>query len=100
MTFAYVWEYRVRDDRVDEFRRTYGPRGDWAQLFRRAEGYVHTELFRDVDHPARFITTDVWKSKRARDAFRERFREEFDALDERCETLTVEERHIGDFDVV
>jgi heme-degrading monooxygenase HmoA len=100
MSFAYIWEYRVGEDQIETFRRVYGPDGDWVRLFRRAEGYVRTELYQNVDEPARFITTDFWTSKTARDAFREQFRTEFGELDERCQALTIEERCLGDFDVI
>ena len=99
MSFAYIWEYRVKEDQAKAFRRIYGPDGDWVQLFLRAEGYVRTELYQDLDHPTRFVTTDFWTSRKARDAFREKFRAEFEEIDERCEALTIEERFLGDFDV-
>ncbi len=99
MSFAYIWEYRVEEDQTEAFRRIYGPDGDWVQLFLRAEGYVRTELYQDLDHPTRFVTTDFWTSRKARDAFREKFRAEFKELDARCEALTIEECCLGDFDV-
>ena len=99
-TFAYLWEYVVRDDQVDEFRLIYGPRGKWVELFSRSNGYVRTELHRDTNNPSRFLTIDYWASKEARDRFREQFASEFTALDETCEALTVEERFVGDFELV
>ena len=95
--FAYFWEYRVHDDKVELFQKVYGPGGDWVQLFEKAEGYVRTDLFRDADDPARFLTTDFWIS---RDAFRRKFAEAFEKLDRECEALTIEERFVGDFDVL
>jgi len=99
MSFAYIWEYRVKEDHIEVFRRIYAPDGEWVQMFLRAEGYMRTELYQDVDNPTRFVTTDFWTSRKARDAFRETFRAEFEELDERCEALTIEERCLGDFDV-
>ncbi len=98
--FAYVWEYRVHDDELERFQEVYGPGGDWVQLFEKAEGYVRTDLFRDADDPARFLTTDFWVSRNARDTFRRKFAEAFEKLDRECEALTVEERFVGDFDVL
>jgi quinol monooxygenase YgiN len=98
-TFAYLWEYVVRDDRVDEFRLIYGSRGKWAELFSQSYGYVRTELHRDINNPSRFLTIDYWASKEARDRFQEQFASEFTALDETCEALTVEERFVGDFEL-
>lgn len=100
MSFAYIWEYRVVEDQIESFRRVYGPDGDWVQLFLRAEGYLRTELYQNVETPTRFVTTDFWTSKTARDTFREKYRAEFEELDERCEALTIEERCLGDFDVL
>ncbi len=98
-TFAYLWEYVVRDDQVDEFRLIYGPRGKWVELFSQSNGYVRTELHRDINNPSRFLTIDYWASKEARDRFQEQFASEFTALDETCEALTVEERFVGDFEL-
>ena len=95
--FAYMWEYLVREDGLDTFRRVYGPRGDWVELFRRDDTYCRPELYQDVANPRRFVTTDFWTSKAARDAFRQRFKKEFDELDRRCEALTETERFLGDF---
>jgi hypothetical protein len=33
-------------------------------------------------------------------AFRERYRQKLEALDERCEALTIRETHLGDFELV
>jgi len=98
-TFAYLWEYVVTDDQVDEFRLIYGPQGKWVELFSQSDGYVRTELHRDINDPSRFLTIDYWASKEARDWFREQFASEFTALDETCEALTVEERFVGDFEL-
>ena len=45
--FVYVWAYRVLPERVDEFRRLYGPDGEWVRLFRQSRGYLSTNLYRD-----------------------------------------------------
>jgi quinol monooxygenase YgiN len=95
--FAYVWEYIVRDDYVNEFRRVYGPGGEWVELFAQADGYVRTELHRDIDNRNRFLTIDYWVSRERRAQFREEFSAEFDDLDKACEELTVTERFVGDF---
>lgn len=95
--FVYVWEFLVREEQLQTFCRIYGPAGEWVELFRRAEGYRRTELYRDVDNPRRFVTSDFWASKTARDAFRETFRKDFVELDERCEGVTEKERFLGDF---
>jgi heme-degrading monooxygenase HmoA len=92
-----MWEYLVTPERVSVFERAYGPSGDWIRLFRRAAGYVRTELHRDRSKPNRFITVDYWESESAFHTFRSRFSKEFEALDAKCEELTTLERELGRF---
>ena len=95
--YTYVWEFRVDTDRVDEFVRAYGPEGDWVRLFRRAAGYVGTELLRDLEDPNRFVTIDSWESEEAWAAFLKTFARDFEELDARCEELTSREAPLGRF---
>ncbi len=97
--FCYLWSYRVRSDSVAEFESAYGPEGDWVALFRRDPAYICTTLLHDSSDPLRYVTLDFWTSREARNAFRELFRFEFDALDVRCEAFTETEEFIGDFDI-
>jgi hypothetical protein len=46
--FTVVWEFRVPARQRRAFEKTYGPEGAWVQLFRTGEGYVRTELLRDL----------------------------------------------------
>jgi heme-degrading monooxygenase HmoA len=94
-----VWEFHVRPERLSEFLSAYSPGGDWDRLFKRGEGYISTELVRDERDETRFLTLDRWESREARDRFLTRFREEYDALDRRCEDFTLEETPVGDFSV-
>ena len=43
------------------------------------------------------MTLDYWESAEAWEAFRRATAKEFEALDERCEALTLSEREIGRF---
>ena len=95
--FAYIWEYKVIENHVKEFRRIYGPDGEWVHLFRKAEGYIATELHQDVAIPSRFVSVDFWRSKLDRDRFRDEYAAEFKTLDERYEYLTKQEKFLGDF---
>jgi heme-degrading monooxygenase HmoA len=95
--FVYVWDYLVKEEYLEEFKRIYGPAGDWAQLFGKANGYIATDLHQDISDPKRFITVDFWKSKDDRDNFRDQFSKEFRSLDEYCESFTKREKLIGDF---
>ena len=97
--FRYVWEYTVEPDNLPKFLTAYQPDGDWAQLFRRDDAYLGTELLKDRRMPYRFVTIDRWESYSAYAVFRERHKDDFETLDEHCETLTTSERHLGDFEV-
>jgi len=72
--YCYVWSYAVRPE--------------------------HLQVLSDRNDPARFMTIDYWSSREACASFRERFRGEFDSIDKSCEALTVQEIHVGDFDVL
>jgi 8-oxo-dGTP pyrophosphatase MutT (NUDIX family)/quinol monooxygenase YgiN len=95
-----VWEFRVRAGREAEFESAYGPDGDWARLFRRDPAYHGTDLLRDGAVERRYVTIDRWASRAANDAFRERWRAEYEALDRRCEALTEHEAALGRYDSV
>ena len=77
------------------FREHYGPDGHWVRLFRRAAGYIGTELYQDRKEPRRYLTIDHWESLDAYDRFRQRFAAEFDAMDRRCEAFTESESELG-----
>jgi heme-degrading monooxygenase HmoA len=98
--YVYLWEFIVSADHTNAFERTYGPSGEWVQLFSRAEGYLRSELLRDRSQPRRFITIDYWESREAWDAFRTRFAKEFEALDAKCAAWTTMETEIGHFEPV
>jgi quinol monooxygenase YgiN len=95
--FAYMWEFDVKPGSVDEFRKLYGPDGEWVQLFSNAEGYLRTELHRDIRTPLRFVTVDYWKSETHLERFRRHRAAEFEEIDSRGEALTESENMIGEF---
>lgn len=97
--FRYVWEYTVEPDNLPKFLTAYQPGGDWAQIFRRDEAYLGTELLKDRRMPYRFVSIDRWESYSAYAVFRERHKDDFETFDEHCKTLTTSERHLGDFEV-
>ncbi len=72
---ALVFSYEARDP--EEFERVYGPDGEWAAFFRTGDGYVGTELLRDVENPGRYVVIDRWASREAYQAFVEGRREEY-----------------------
>ena len=72
---ALVFSYEMRD--AAGFERVYGPEGEWAQFFAGANGYVGTELLRDVETPGRYLVIDRWDSPDAYNAFASEHREEY-----------------------
>lgn len=98
--YTYVWELQAAPGKVVEFKRAFGPDGTWVQFFRRAAGYIRSELYQDTANPQRFITVDYWESEAACKAFRERNAHEFEDLDVKCEAFTVWEREIGKFNPI
>ncbi len=93
-----VWSYDVKLAQLKAFERAYGPDGDWVRLFRRAPGYTGTELRRETDRAARYLTIDRWQTRADYQRFRDTFRREYEVLDARCGALTDSERKVGDFE--
>ncbi len=96
--YAIFWEYEVRPDQVAAFEALYGADGDWARLFRQADGYVETLLFCDTDRPLHYLTIDRWRSRAAYEAFTHASAPAYAALDLRGDALTVSEHRLGVFD--
>jgi heme-degrading monooxygenase HmoA len=93
--FAIIWSYRVAEQYRDEFERAYGPDGDWARLFRRAEGYIRTDLM--AGDEGSYATVDHWRSEEDFHAFQGQYSADYMALDARCEPWTISEERIGQF---
>ena len=64
---ALVFRYDARD--AEDFERAYGADGEWAKFFRQGDGYIGTELLRDVEEPDRYLVIDRWESAEAYTAF-------------------------------
>jgi len=95
--YVYVWEFRVAPEREPEFVAAYGPAGTWAQMFRKAAGYIETLLLQDRSVPGRFLTIDRWSDEAAHERFVAQFRDEYRALDLACEPLTQHETSLGSY---
>ena len=95
--YIYIWSFIVKPGREPLFERIYGPDGAWVQLFRRANGYVRTELIKNKAVANRYVTIDYWQDEASHQRFREQYAREFKELDARCEDLTESEEHLGDF---
>lgn len=96
--YVIAWEFIIRAESAAQFEAAYGPEGEWVRLFFKAGGYRETQLLRDMTDPLRYVTLDYWQSREAYDQFRKTHVEEYKALDERCEQLTVRETKLGEFE--
>lgn len=97
MAYAVIWEYHVNEEAVASFEQAYNPDGLWVQLFKMAEGFLATELHRDLADEKRYVTVDHWHSKAAHDAFMERYKDLYDELDGQCAAFTKFEHLLGRF---
>ena len=97
-----IWEFRVAAGKRREFEGAYGPLGQWARFFgsTKNNGYIETQLIRDAAIPTRYLTLDFWTSLQAYDRFKKENKAEYEAIDQRCESLTEREREVGRFQCV
>lgn len=96
--YLILWQYAVDPSRTAQFERTYGPQGEWADLFRRAEGYLGTSLLRAVSGTPMYLTVDRWTNAAAYDAFLTAWELDYQALDERSRALALREVRLGGID--
>jgi len=66
-------------------------------LFRTGKGYIRTELVNDRAMPLRYLTLDFWDTRQAYLNFRKKNGIDYQAIDERCVSLTEREIKIGEF---
>jgi heme-degrading monooxygenase HmoA len=95
-----IWEFTVREEYIQEFISAYASNGAWASLFRRAEGYLGTELLRSSHQANLFLTVDRWESAACFDIFQERFGVEYKQLDTQLEGYSLAENKVGVFSEV
>ena len=98
--YLVLWEFLVRAGMEKEFENVYGPEGEWAQCFRRGQGYFGTELSRDLTNPQRYVTIDFWRSQAAYEAFKLQHAAAYTAIDKKCQQFTMSERELGRFERV
>lgn len=98
--YVTVWEFQVRPGSEQAFERSYGSDGEWVQLFRKARGYVRTDLYRDLKDRQRYVTIDLWESEAAYLNFREQYVREYGAIDQRCQEMTAKETALGAYEIV
>ena len=90
---ALVFRYEARD--ADEFERAYGPEGEWARFFMQADGFVGTELLRDLDEPGRYLVIDRWETADAYNLFLAERRDEYLRRSDEARALYVQELRFG-----
>ncbi len=95
--YVVIWEFRVPAGMEGRFEKAYGPQGAWSRLFGGGEGYLRTELIRDLETTGRYVTLDFWSSKQAYEQFRLANADQYRAIDEQCEALTASESKLGEF---
>jgi hypothetical protein len=87
----------VKPECVTEFESVYGSEGDWAILFRNSPFYRGTQLLRKQSSPPVYEVVDLWEDLESYEQFKADFQHEYEALDRKCERLTVKETPIGHF---
>jgi quinol monooxygenase YgiN len=98
--YVIIWEYQVKKDCAATFQEIYAENGQWAQLFRKSEGYVGTQLLQDSSKLHRYMTIDQWASRGAYETFLSNWKEGYDRLDAQCEGLTEQEILLGKWESV
>ena len=98
--YVIIWEYRVRAEDIVEFERIYHPRGIWAELFKKGNGYLGTELLRDPIDLHHYITIDRWASSEDHELFLAQWKKEYESLDSQCQGLTEHETLFGKWKAV
>ncbi len=95
--YVIVWRFEIRPGAEKEFIEQYGPEGTWARFFRQSDGYIRTELVRDVAVEGRFLTLDYWQSEEQFNSFRKEHLAGYERLDKELEDLTERETRLGAF---
>ena len=83
MAHVRVWKFRPPPERAEEFAAGYASDGAWSRLFRQAEGFVATELYRPTQQGGWWLTIDRWRSRAAYEAFVSSSKSLYAALDRR-----------------
>ena len=95
-----VWRYRPWPDKVEEFERTYGADGAWADFFRRSTDFLGTELYRDTEVEGHYLVVDRWRSAGGQNYFMETFGSEYATLSAETAELHMEETRVGAYELV
>jgi heme-degrading monooxygenase HmoA len=93
--YVIIWEYRVTPEHLAKFEEIYASNGAWAQLFKKAPGYLGTELLHDPNDADRYLTIDRWESSQDYELFLLQWKAEYAILDAQCAWLTEQETLLG-----
>ena len=93
---ALVFRYDARDP--EAFEEVYGPNGEWARFFRQGQGFIGTELLRDVEEDDRYIVIDRWESADAYNAFLGDHQEEYLTRSDDSRLYYMQELRLGTFE--
>jgi hypothetical protein len=93
--YLIIWQFEVAPEKRPEFARRYASDGDWARLFARSVEWQGTELIAVEGDAGSFFTVDRWTSPGAWERFKGVHTADYDALDRKCDGLTLSERRIG-----
>jgi heme-degrading monooxygenase HmoA len=96
--FLALWEFEVKPGCEERFQTVYGAEGEWVRLFRGDPSFIETRLLKDPAAENKFVTVDFWESREAYESFKELNHAAYVAIDKQCESLTVSERCLGNFE--
>jgi heme-degrading monooxygenase HmoA len=96
--FLALWEFEVKPGCEERFQTVYGAEGEWVRLFRGDPSFIETRLLKDPAAENKFVTVDFWESREAYESFKELNHAAYMAIDKQCESLTVSERCLGNFE--
>jgi heme-degrading monooxygenase HmoA len=95
---ALVFAYETDDPAA--FEEAYGTNGPWASFFKSGDGYVGTELLRDVEQAGRYVVVDRWESGEQYNRFVEEHRDEYMRRVDETAYLYRQELRLGTFENV
>jgi heme-degrading monooxygenase HmoA len=95
---ALVFAYETDDQ--SRFEEMYGANGAWAEFFRGGDGFVGTELLRDVEQAGRYLVVDRWESSEAYNRFVAKHRDDYMRRVDETAFLYRQELRLGTFENV
>jgi heme-degrading monooxygenase HmoA len=96
--FVIAYSYEARD--AEDFESVYGPSGEWVEFFRRGDGFVGTELLRELDTPGRYLVIDRWEDREAFERFAGEHQTEYFRRAEDAAVYYVQELQLGVYEDV